>query len=217
MFDHVQYRNNWLADPTNPSNNDAARYGVKVHRVGGEPVWGVVGVHHLTPEENKGKHNIYVDVVDNNNKRYPPSTGVGIGWEWEGRFDTQSAPVKPLDKPDWEPHGNVDIYRGMKMRVWISHAVPSDSVTGLTSDLPDELGPGGEIWNSVGHHSFYILFKLYDDGVIVDPPPSIDPGNPTEVAKLRGVLIQTRSAWVKARDLATANIHLIDNVLGSGT
>lgn len=212
MFDHVQYRNRWLSDPSNPFNNDAERYGVKIQPTGGEPAWRVLGVHHLTPEENMGKHNIYVDVLDSNNKRYPPSTGIGIGWDWEGRFDTQPAPKKPLDKPDNEPHGNVDIYRGMKIKVWISHTVQSDLVTGLSSDLPDELGPNGEIWNSVGHHSFYILFKLQEDGIIIPPP--VDPIDPEEIARLRGALTQTRAAWVRSRDLAVSNILYIDTILG---
>jgi hypothetical protein len=161
--DHVNYRNRWLSDPTNPDNNDAAQYGVEIHRMNNPNVWRVLGVHHLTPSENQGKHNVYVDVVG-------PKNQASIGWTWIGRKADEANPNKPLDKPTNEPNGNVDLYPGMNAQVWVDDLNMSDRVFGLRTDLPEGKGPNGEIWNSYGHHSYYILFSLMNNTI----PPVIN-------------------------------------------
>ena len=30
----------------------------------GAPYWRLIGIHHLTPDENRARHSVYVDVVD---------------------------------------------------------------------------------------------------------------------------------------------------------
>ena len=153
MFDHMSYRLRWLADPDNPSNNDAGQFGVEIHRMNNGTTWRVLGVHHLTPSENQSKHNVYVDIVGSSHQ-------ASIGWTWIGRKADEANPNKPLDKPNNEPNGNVDLYPSMNAQVWINDLNMSDRVFGLRTDLPEGKGPNGEIWNSYGHHSFYILFKL---------------------------------------------------------
>ncbi len=83
-----------------------------------------------------------------------------IGWTWEGRREDEPADPKPLDKPDNEPAGNVDIYGGMHLAVWITgDGLPSDRAENMHTHHPDEPGPQGELWNSIGHHSFDLLFQ----------------------------------------------------------
>ena len=83
-----------------------------------------------------------------------------IGWSWEGQTPDQKVDPKPLDKPDNEPAGNVDIYGGMHLAVWITgDGLPSDRAENMHTNHPDEPGPSRELWNSIGHHSFALLFQ----------------------------------------------------------
>ena len=50
------------------------------------------------------------------------------------------------------------------LSVWIAGpsanaADKSDRVSHLHTDHDDERGPGGELWNSRFHHSFYVVFQ----------------------------------------------------------
>ena len=61
-----------------------------------------------------------------------------------GRAGKEDEPVEPkrLDKPDNEPAGNVDIYGGMHLAVWITgDGLPSDRAENLHTHHPDEPGP----------------------------------------------------------------------------
>lgn len=123
--------------------------------------WRCVEVRHLSPDGNRGRHGVYVDAVDGAGQRVQ-NPYLRIGWTWEGRQSSQLAPSRPLDKPDGETgHGMVDIYPGQRLSVWLADGLrKSDTVSNLHSMHADELGPGGEIWNSYGHHSFYLKFQL---------------------------------------------------------
>jgi hypothetical protein len=146
--------------------NQAEAYGVRVVTAQeegkvapGGKYWRLVRVRHLSPEENQGKHNAFVDAVDENGVRVR-DPALRIGWTWEGRTPGETAEPKALDKPDSEPAGNVDIYGGMRLGVWITgDGLPSDRAESLHTNHPDEPGPNGELWNSIGHHSFALLFQ----------------------------------------------------------
>lgn len=125
-------------------------YGVRVH----SPIksrWRAVEARHLSPEENKGKHNIYVDAVDEDGQRVQ---GVSLRWAWDGGGEQK--PIA-MDKPEGEPMCNIPMWKGQMVAVW--RGEDSDIVTGLHTMHGDEAGPGGELWNSNGHHSFYIKFQ----------------------------------------------------------
>lgn len=160
--------------------NQAERYGVRLAPAtagAGETYWQAASVRHLLPEENRGRHNVYVDVLDGAGQRLR-NPALRIGWTWEGRQPHEPADPKPLDKPENEPAGNVDIFRGQHTEVWIQgDGLPSDHVLNLHSDHPDEPGPGGELWNSIGHHSFHVVFQRTrketgENGGAPPPPPS---------------------------------------------
>lgn len=125
----------------------------------GQRYWHVTSVRHLSPEENRGRHNVFVDALDENGQRCRVPT-LRIGWSWEGRRPDEQAPPKPLDKPDNEPAGNVDLYAGQHLEAWIEgDGLSSDHVVNLHTDHPDEPGPSGQLWNSRGHHSFHVIFQ----------------------------------------------------------
>ncbi len=125
----------------------------------GGKYWRLVYVRHRTPEENQGKHNAYVTAMDENGQRVHDD-GLRIGWTWEGRKEDEPVEPKRLDKPDNEPAGNVDIYGGMHLAVWImGDGLASDRAENLHTHHPDEPGPHGELWNSIGHHSFDLVFQ----------------------------------------------------------
>ncbi|HEX9924358.1 MAG TPA: carboxypeptidase-like regulatory domain-containing protein [Anaerolineae bacterium] len=128
----------------------------------GETYWKVIGIHHLLPEENRGNHHVYMEALDENGQRIRPVAWADFTWEGR-RPDEQAGPVQ-LDKPDNEPAGNIALHDGQKVTVWVrglnrDGADKSDQVGNLDIVLPDEPGPSGELWNSIGHHSFYVVFQ----------------------------------------------------------
>lgn len=147
----------------------------------GASYWRVASVRHLPPDENRGRHNVFVDAQDENQQRCRDAA-LRIGWTWAGRRPDETADPKPLDKPDNEPAGNVDIFSGQQIEVWIEgDGLPSDHVANLHAAHPDEPGPNGEIWNSQGHHSFHVIFQRtrrtadnngHDNGL--PPEPAVD-------------------------------------------
>ena len=133
-------------------SSDAGRYGVRIESPIGDVEWKAVEVRHLLPEENRGRHHVFVDAVDANGDRVQDGL---LTWGWYG--GDQMDAIK-MDKPAGEPMCNIPIFRGQM--VWV--AMPgrkSDRVLGMHTSHGDELGPGGEIWSSEGHHSFYVKFQ----------------------------------------------------------
>ena len=84
MAFHVTRRNEFLAQ-----NADEAalpdlptKYGVTLlpaEVAAGQVYWRVIGVHHLTPEENQGKHAVYVDALDSAGERVDDATRASLG------------------------------------------------------------------------------------------------------------------------------------------
>lgn len=179
--------------------NQARDYGVSILPAAGVTpgveYWRVVEVRHLTPTQNQGKHNVYVDAVDVAGKRVR-DPNLRIYWDWAGRRADEARPgLVPLDKPDNEPAGNVAIEKGQHVLLWIVGGnLPSEAVDNLHTDHGDELGPNGERWNSAGHHSFYVKFQrtVAQAGTVPgtgnpqpDGPATVPTDIAAEVASLR--------------------------------
>ena len=133
--------------------NDAVGYGVNVEPAQvqpGEPFWMAVRIHHLTPEENGGRHHIFLDILDEEGNRI---YGAQAEVTWPG-----GSQVVTIDKPLDEPGTNFPMWAGQICAVevvWPSDgALPSDRVIGLHTGHPDE-APG----NTLFHHSFLIVFQ----------------------------------------------------------
>lgn len=155
-----------LHSPNGAAANQAEGYGVRIVPAAvatGQEYWHVVSVRHLSAEENRGKHSIFVDALDAAGQR-ERNPALRIGWTWEGRRGDEVADPKPLDKPANEPAGNVDINRGQIIQIWLEgDGRPSERVENLHTDHPDETaseGPG----NPRFHHSFHVIFQRTQQG-----------------------------------------------------
>lgn len=150
---------------TEPVNADA-KYGVRIIKADvaeGETYWKLIGVHHLLPEENFSKHNIYIEALDEQGNRIKNPIA-WVGWTWDGRRPNERADPVPLDKPDTETGGDIAIHFGQKASVWIKGLNrdandKSDRVENLHTAHPDEPLPDGRLLNTLGHHSFYLVFQ----------------------------------------------------------
>ena len=154
------------AQSTGQALNDAASYGVRIVETTvpvGAIYWRVIGIHHLIPDENRSNHHTYLEALDETGQRVR-NPNPWAGWSWEGRRPDESAPPIELDKPASEPAANIPMSKGQKVMAHINGLRRdandlSDQVEGMHTVHPDERGPHGEIWNSIGHHSFYIVFQ----------------------------------------------------------
>lgn len=171
MFDHKKWIGDFLE---NPGYNDAVKYGVFIVRNDDAP-WKVIGVHHLTPNENRGNHHIFIDALNESGKRVKSAT---IEWDWEGRGADEKKPNPlRLDKPVNEVP-NLQFYSaGQIISIWHPDG---ESVLDMRCDYPDEFGPNGEVWNSIGHHSFFVVFQKVKQGIQIPKPiPSLPPDVPS--------------------------------------
>jgi hypothetical protein len=177
-----------------PLNADA-KFGVRIVKAEvaeGETYWKLIGVHHLMPEENASKHNIYIECLDEQGNRLRNPIA-WVGWTWEGRRPNERADPVPLDKPDTETGGDIAIHFGQKASVWIKGLNreandKSDRVENLHTAHPDEPLPDGRLLNTLGHHSFYLVFQRTrkqaqsastgTTPVSVTPPPPQPPAPP---------------------------------------
>jgi len=127
--------------------NDAEAYGVEIIPAAVEPgqvYWKVIRVHHLTPEENGGRHHIFIDAVDEEGNRLYGSL---FTISWDGGSDTVTIEKAPPD-----PGANFPMWKWQVCSVE-GMGAPSDRVINLHTAHPDE-GPG----NTLFHHSFAITF-----------------------------------------------------------
>ncbi len=169
-FNHHQYNTEYLLNAREnrePINDAAQKYGVRIvvadDVAEGETYWKVIGVHHLLPRENFSKHNVYIEALDEQGQRIK-NPFAWSGWTWQGRQSHERADPLPLDKPDFEPAGNIAMYFGQIVSVWMKGLGrdandKSDRVENLHTAHPDEPLSDGSLLNTLGHHSFYVVFQ----------------------------------------------------------
>lgn len=151
-------------------------YGIEIDRAqtGDGMAWKLVDARHLPPDENRGKHNAYVTILDEyGNRLHDPR--LKICWDWQGRREDEDNPPMPLDKPYPEPSGNVDLYPKMRASLRIcGDGNDSDVVKNVHTMHPGEAGSGGELFNSYGHHSFEFIFQRVYNSITPDEPEPPD-------------------------------------------
>ena len=134
--------------------SNAELYGVTVEAVTVAPgtrYWRITRVHHLSPQENAGRHHIYIDATKADGSRAFNSQA-HITWEGGEHIAT-------LDKPLNEPGTNFPLFKWQVCAVEM-RGMPSDKVRGVSSGHPDEPNPDGtQSGNTLFHHSFLVIFQ----------------------------------------------------------
>lgn len=148
----------------NPGYNDAQKYGAQILH-SAAPVWGeryfaVIGVHHLTGEENHGQHHAFCEVLDEAGNRIK---GARINILTDGR--PRGSMV--IDKGDNEPGTNTQMHFEDTLTLYLAGDIPGEKVTGLHTRHEDE-----EQGTTRGHHSFLVIWQLKRVG---NGPPPVDP------------------------------------------
>lgn len=185
-FDFQALNRKYVQQPA----NDAAQYAASIVKTSAGTAWRCIGIYHLKPEENNGRHNVFVEVLDEGGNR---TRAPQIAWTWWLDAPTQ---YRKLDKPDSEPAADIPIDSGATITLRVDGlGIPSDSVGNLHTRWADE-GSG----NSWGHHSYYVVFQLQRKGVIVTPPiePPTTPEQPSDLT----------AVWVELRRLS-ANVDAL--------
>lgn len=169
-FNHQQYNEQFLQAAQNEGVSISQvqnKYGVEIVEASdvaeGEYYWKAIGVHHLKPLENGSNHHVYLEVLNEKGERVkaPPAW---IGWTWEARRPDERADPVPLDKPPNEAGANIAVHFGQIVSVWVKGLSrdakdKSDVVKNLHTKHPDEPLPDGRLLNTLGHHSFYVVFQ----------------------------------------------------------
>ncbi len=159
-FDFLGYNRQFIANPGRDPLNNASGYEVHINPAevaSGAGYWRVIGIHHLTPDENKRRHHVYVDVLDENGQRvHDPNLAIAFNWP-----NNAEAPPEPkrLDKPENEPATNVPMDKNPTYAIWVTGGGASDVVAGLHTRHPDENDSQGVAQNTYGHHSYYVVFQ----------------------------------------------------------
>ena len=135
--------------------NLASQYGVSIApilvRQDLDRYWRVRSVRHLTPEENEGRHHIFVQAHFAENSQNTRST-VRITWEGGSQDFT-------LEKGQRNSVLSFAMFTWQTCNVSLADA-QSEMVSGLTANHPDELSEDGErTGNTLFHHSFLVEFE----------------------------------------------------------
>lgn len=188
-FDFRALNQRFLATPeTGQPLNLAGQYGVSVVKAPVGPAWRCIGIYHLAPDENNRRHNVFVDVLDEQGKRLRSPL---IRWTW---WIDQPVQTVRLDKPDDEPATDIPVEKSYTVTLWVDgDGLRSDSVASLHVRHADE-----GVQNTYGHHSFYVVFQRRRGDIIAPPGPVEPPVDNDELAALRAENAQLRAAITSA-------------------
>lgn len=139
------------------SVRDIAAYDATIVRANvapGTKYWKIVDAYHLSGQQNKGNHNIYVDMLNaDGSRRNGAHCNLYFSGDKHNVLSGSPRAVLTIDKPATEPGTNAPMFRGTFYAVEGAD-MPSDKATGFNSEWPDE-----EAGNTNGHHSFMVIFQ----------------------------------------------------------
>lgn len=190
MFNHEALITRWQQQP---EPYGAIDYGVIVKPITpnpGELYWRCLGAYHLRPEENRGGQNVFCAVRGEARARVRMAI-VAID---NNGIKTQAV----CDKPANEPDTNAIMFFNDTLALQVDYAgLRSDTVAGFHTRHPDEHGPRGERWNSVGHHSFFTAWQLTT--VTGQPQPEPEPPPEPLPAEFKAIVVWkyfTKEGWM---------------------
>jgi len=167
----TQQKVEWEADPNHPPFSIAQP---EIALVGGlnpgQPYFPVILYTHLPGPINRGGHALYIEILDELGDRV---MGAEIDFGWVGMQPHQKPLPVRIDKGETEPGGNVTIHGSQRVytdliRLPTGVAIPAGFVTEARIDYGDTDPPD----NTLGHHSWYVVFKMnFFPASPIDPPP----------------------------------------------
>lgn len=181
--DYYQENDEAYNDVTDMVSLDNPSYEITIQKPQ-NPIRRVLGIHHLSPDENRGNHNVYVEMLCKQDER---DGFQAIHWTWIGRQLNQ--PARDIFAGQ-KPHNelvDLPLNLGMILSVWTNGG---EIVQGLSSNYPDEMDG-----NTIGHHSFFVCFQEIDfDEPDPDPEPEPDPPEQETVMLIR-------KSWLDEQEL----------------
>ncbi len=161
--DHYQEHNEAYNDTIDMVSFDDPLYQILIEKPQ-NPIWRVSGIHHLSPAENRGNHNVFIEMLCKQDER---EGFRAIHWTWIGRQLNEPAHDVFAGQKPLNELVDLPLNLGMIVSVWTNG---SEIVKGLSSNYPDEMDG-----NSIGHHSFFICFQEIDfDEPDPEPEPPIE-------------------------------------------
>ncbi len=143
---YIKYR------ATRQVSNDAESFDIQVQTFENS-IWKVIGVHHLSPAENKSMHHLYVDILDKHGRKY--ATDVWLRFQAEGQepFIQKASSVN-------RPAGTFPLMGFTAIAISIAGTSlnsvdASEQVMNIHTGHPDD---GNDSGNSFAHHSFFVVF-----------------------------------------------------------
>lgn len=135
--------------------NLASHYGVSIAPIVVQQdldrYWKVSSVRHLTPEENEGRHHIFVQAHFAENSQ---NSRAAVRITWEGGSQDFT-----LEKNQRDSVLSFAMFTWQTCNVNMADA-QSEMISGLTANHPDELSEDGErTGNTLFHHSFLVEFE----------------------------------------------------------
>src|SRR5437588_4817457 len=124
------------------SERDITKYGASIVHAAvasGAKYWKIVDAYHLSGQQNRGNHNLFVDVLN--------ADGTRRNGAHCNLFFGEHSNVLTVDKPANEPGTNAPMFRGNFYDIEGAD-LPSDKAIHFNTEWPDE-----EEGNTNGHHS----------------------------------------------------------------
>ncbi len=148
----------------NPRYNNAEDYGIEI--LPKENSNWLVSVYHLLPDENRGNHSIYIEVLCKQNER---QTFRAVHWGWQGMSAQQKNEIGAIfaDKPDNEIKSH-PIFS--EQHIWLG-ICGGDTIKNIHTQIdPDIPASDGSDGNKRFHHSYLVLFQEVDKDITTPEP-----------------------------------------------
>lgn len=145
----------------------------------GDEYIAIVGLFHLTGEQNANNSHLFIDILDENGNRiYDHNPPLWLKWGWDGMTPDEVRATRPvrIDKPAGEPGANIGVAWQQVIYGFLIDNIACDRFRGIHTRYEND-GPG----NDRGHHSHYIVLqkrKYQEDNASIPETPTPKPPIP---------------------------------------